>query len=116
MFRNKLMVSALSTVCLLSSQALFATAASASPLRANVNVQAFKGPKLVKLSLANASTETIHLMVGEEAMSLEPGKTVQINVATGTKIVNVDATKTHGANEMITQVSKELSGATLRIS
>lgn len=112
MFRTKMIASALSAVCVLSS---LAPVASATVLRTNSAAHMFLGSKTVKLSLHNASTETMTVTCGAQSMTIEPGKTVEVNAAVGTNLVNVNETKTHKAGEVLTQVSKDLSGATLHI-
>lgn len=109
MFRSKLMIPAL-TVCIFASQAILTAAYAATPGHATTAI------KLVKLHVANKSSAPMKLQVGEEAISIEPGKSIDLNVAVGTRIINVDATAKHAAGEVLAQVTTALSGATLQIS
>ena len=112
MFRSKLIVPAVLSACFLG---LVPTSLYASPLHL-APTHAFLGSKLVKLSVCNSSAQALQLKIGETAMTIAPGATVPVSAEVGAKIVNVEATSTHAAGEVITEVSKTLSGAILRIS
>lgn len=115
MLRSKFIVPALSALCLLGSQAVL-PAAFASPARTHAPLHAYAGVKTVKLRLTNNSGEVMKIQAGEAPITVEPGQTVKLNVAVGTKIVNLDATKSHAAGEVLTQVSTALDGATIKVS
>jgi hypothetical protein len=115
MFRTKLMVSSLLAVSVLSSQAALAASMKASPLRVEVRIPAPAGARMVRLYIANATTEKLQLKIGETPLTIDPGATVNVIAAEGSKIVNVEATATHAAGVVFSQVTKSLSGATLRI-
>ena len=48
---------------------------------------------MVKLSIANSGKETLNLMVGTQAVTVEPGKTVEVKAAAGTSITVASAQK-----------------------
>jgi hypothetical protein len=101
----------LAATCLLSSQAAFASPLAITPLHAK-----FGGTKMIQLSLRNTTSTSMELKVGDNLMTIDPGKTVSVKVPTGTRITANTATKTHEAGQLIVQVSGELNGATLAIS
>lgn len=116
MFRSKLMIPALSAVCLLASQAVVPSVAmAASPLRAIV-AQSPAGAKMVKLNLTNSSAAPLDLKVGETAVTLAAGETVKLSAPEGAKIVVATATSTREAGAVIAQVSRDLSDANIRIN
>jgi hypothetical protein len=117
MFRSKLIVPALVVACLLGSQAVVPSVASASVLRAaDHSVLPMFGNKVVKLSLANNTSNALDVKVGETPMTIAPGATVQVSAPAGTKIVVATATSSHAAGDVLAEVSSELSGATIRIN
>ena len=90
------------------------TAVYAAPASVSVPVHAmFAKEKLVKLSLRNDSTMPMELKVGESVMTLEPGKTVAVKLAVGTRILANAATSTHESGALLTEVSASLSDATI---
>ena len=115
MFRNKLILSAaLAAACLVASQSTFAAPVAA--VHGTGMGHMFLGSKMVKLSIANSGTEPLNLMLGTQAMTIQPGKTVDVQAAVGSSITVVNDTRSHKAGDVITQVTKDLSGATLRVS
>jgi hypothetical protein len=116
MFRSKLIVPALSVVCLFASQAVVPTMAMASPLKAVPSIHATFGKHMVSLNLANSTSAPLDVKVGDTPMTIEAGKTVKISAAPGTKITLSTASSTHEAGAVLAEVSGELSGATIRIN
>ena len=116
MFRSKLIIPALSVACLVASQAVLPTVAMASPLKAVPSIHATIGKHMVNLNLANSTSASIDVKVGDTPMTIEAGKTVKISAAPGTKITLATASGTREAGAVLAQVSGELSGATIRIN
>ena len=117
MFRSKLIVPALSAVCLLASQAVVPSmAVAASPIRAIVAATPFAGAKMVHLSLANALTTSIDLKVGETPVTIAAGETIKLSAPAGAKITVVNAVPTHEAGSLLAQVGTNMSGATIRVN
>ncbi len=116
MFRARLIVPALSVVCLIAAQAVAPVSAMASPVRTKVPVRAFMGTKMVNLNLANNTKETLEVKVGETAMTIAAGQTVKVSAAPGTKIVFASTSPTHAAGTILAQLSTELSGATIHVN
>lgn len=116
MFRSKLIVPALSAVCLLASQAVVPSASAAmSPLRAII-AQSPAGAKMVKLSLSNQSGGPLDVTVGETPVTVAAGETVKLSAPVGAKIKVATATSTREAGAVLAEVSKDLSDATIRIN
>ncbi len=75
----------------------------------------FAKEKTVKLSLRNGSASSIEVKVGEELMTLTAGQAVNLNLPVGTRIIANTDTSTVKAGTLITQVSKDLSGAVVTV-
>jgi hypothetical protein len=116
MFRSKFIVPALSVACLLASQAVVPTLAMASsPLRAIV-AQSPAGGHLVHVNLANNTGSPLDVKIGETPATIAAGETVNVSAPAGTKITVVAGSPTRAAGSVLAEVSKELSGATIRIN
>jgi hypothetical protein len=95
----------------LSSGAMDAApAAGNGPLHAVLNVG-----KTIKFSLRNDTKVSMKVMAGETEITLAPGKSVSVKLATGTKIVSEQATETVPAGSVLTVVTNALDDATLAI-
>jgi|GEM_PF-2610787 len=117
MFRSKLIIPALSVMCLLGSQAVVPSIAMAeSPLRAIVAAQPLAGAKMVHLNLANSTGSPLDLLIGETAVTLAVGETVKVSAPAGAKITVATASTNHAAGSVLAQISKDLSGATIRVN
>ena len=99
-------------VCvLLASPAVHAAPTS---IHAPLNAM-FAKEKTVKLSLHNGSTASVELRVGADLVTLTAGQSVSLNLPVGTRIVANSDTLSVKAGTLITEVSKELSGAVLTL-
>lgn len=103
--------------CILLSAAIVAAVptshivhAAPTTIHAPVNAM-FAREKTVKLSLHNGSTSSVELKVGDSLMTLAAGQVVKVDLPLGTRIVTNTTTSNTPAGTLITQVSKELSGA-----
>jgi hypothetical protein len=107
------MILATATViaALLTSSAVYAAPTS---FHAPLNAM-FAKEKTVKLSLRNSSSSSVEVKVGENLMTLAAGQSVSLNLPVGTRIVANSSTSTIQAGTLITEVSKELSGAVLTL-
>jgi hypothetical protein len=76
---------------------------------------AYSKTKTVKVALRNDSSSQMQLKVGEEVVSLDPGKTVAVKVPVGTRIVVNEATSTHQAGELIAEATTALDNSTVAI-
>ena len=93
---------------------------SASPAvyaaSSNVPTQvSYAKTKTVKFALRNASGSPLELKVGDQVMSLDPGKTIAVKLDVGTRIVVNAATPKHQAGELIAEASTDLADTTVAI-
>jgi hypothetical protein len=109
---NRLIV-AVAATSLLAAPAVYAAPASiSSPVHAM-----FSKTKstTVKLNLRNDSGSAMEVKVGEQVMTLDPGKPVALKLEVGTRIVANTATPSHPAGSLIEEVIKDHDGATIVI-
>jgi hypothetical protein len=109
---NRLIV-AVAATSLLAAPAVYAAPASiSSPVHAM-----FSKTKstTVKLNLRNDSGSAMEIKVGEQVMTLDPGKPVALKLEVGTRIVANTATPSHPAGSLIEEVIKDHDGATIVI-
>ena len=69
----------------------------------------------VKLSLRNDSGTPMEVKVGDQVMTLTPGKPVTLNLEVGTRIVANSATPNHEVGSLIEEVIKDHNNATIVI-
>ena len=106
----------LSAAVLVVSSLVSAQAIHAAPLTLPSSVHAmFAKSKLVSFSLRNDSAAALKIMAGDSPMTIEAGKTLAVKLPAGSKVTAAEATSTLTAGAVITQVTGELSGATIAI-
>jgi hypothetical protein len=71
--------------------------------------------KAIKLNVRNDSGTAIELKVNEQVMTLEVGKSLDLKLPVGTRILANSSTPSHPAGSLITEVIKEQDGATISI-
>jgi hypothetical protein len=71
--------------------------------------------EMVKFNLRNDSGSAMEVKVGDEVMTLVPGKPVSLKLPVGTRIVAVTATQKSAAGSIIEEVIKQHDGATIVI-
>jgi hypothetical protein len=71
--------------------------------------------KKVSMTLRNDSAAPMQFKVGDDIVNLDAGKAIALKVPVGTRICANQATATHQPGDLITQVSKDLDGATLHV-
>ncbi len=92
------------------------TAVYAAPMHSAMPVHAMFGKtKTVKLNVRNDSSAAMELKVGDSVMTVEKGKTIELKLAVGTRILANTATSTHQVGELLAEVSPELNEATIAI-
>jgi hypothetical protein len=108
---NRFIVVATITTSLLAAPAIYASPASiSSPIHAM-----FSRTKMVKLSLRNDSGAAMDVKVGDKVMTLAPGKTIDLSLPVGTRILANSATASHELGSLIEEVVSEHDGATISI-
>jgi hypothetical protein len=109
---NRLTVAVVAT-SLLAVPAVYAAPASiSSPVHA---MFAKTKTSTVKLNLRNDSGSAMEVKVGEQVMTLDPGKPITLNLEVGTRIVANSATPNHAVGSLIEEVVKDHQGATIII-
>jgi hypothetical protein len=113
MLRTKLLSLALIAAAVtLPTQAVFASA-----VPEHSTLHAFVGKeKVVKFSLRNQGTEPVDLKVGNQTLTLAPGKTMDVKLPVGTRIITASATSHTPANTFILDVSSAYTGAVVSVS
>jgi len=71
--------------------------------------------KSVSLTLHNASAAALELKVGDNVITLDAGKALEVKLPIGTRILANKATSTMEAGTLIAQVAKESKGVTVNI-
>lgn len=106
----------LSTVVVLASTLVAAPAVYAAPANVFSPVHAmFSKTKNIKFTLRNDTATEVDLKIGEKVVPLAPGKTVDLALPEGTRIVANNDTPNHATGSLIEQVISSHSGATISI-
>ena len=109
---NRLAVAVIAT-SLFAAPAIYAAPASiSSPVHAMFSKTK---SSTVKLNLRNDSGAAIEVKIGDQVMTLDPGKPVSLKLEVGTRIVANTATPNHPAGSLIEEVIKDHDGATIVI-
>jgi hypothetical protein len=109
--RRTLVVASMAlAACVVSTPVLHASTSFASP------VHAFYKAKTIQFSLRNDTGVSLSIHAGEAVMSIEPGKTMKVNLVPGTRVTNETVTPKHSAGELLVEVSDAISGATIAIT
>jgi hypothetical protein len=88
----------------------------AAPLATPLPLHAmFAKTKMVKLSLRNATSVPLELKVGDTVMTIDAGKTVDLRLAIGTRILSNVSTASHQAGALLAEVTTALDSATISI-
>jgi hypothetical protein len=106
------------TIAVVASSLLAAPAVYAAPASISSPVHAmFAKTKssTVKLSLRNDSGSPMEVKVGDQVMTLDPGKPVNLKLEVGTRIVATTGTPNHPAGSLIEEVISDHNGATIVI-
>jgi hypothetical protein len=106
------------TIAIVAASLLAAPAVYAAPANISSPVHAMFGKtktSTVKLNLRNDSGSPMEVKVGDQVMTLDPGKPVALNLEVGTRIVANSATPNHAAGSLIEEVVKDHNGATIII-
>ena len=94
-----------------STQAVYA---ASTPVHTPVNA-IYSNAKMVSFTLRNDSTAPMKVKVGENEMTLQPGKPVSVKLATGQQIVAVETTATNQAGAVLATAIPGLDGATISV-
>jgi hypothetical protein len=108
---NLVSLAVIASTFLAAAPAIYAAPVSiASPVHAM-----FKKSGTVTFSLRNDTDKEIQVSVGDNVMTLAPGKPISLNLPVGTKILSKSDTPSHPAGTVIAQVISDYNGATIGI-
>jgi hypothetical protein len=114
MNRRNLIAVSVVAASLFTSQAVYAApAATFSSMHAMFGKSKTTQPKTVQLTLRNDCTTARDILVGDQAMTIAPGKSVNLNLPVGTKIVANDSSATHQSGTLIAEVASYFKGNTI---
>src|ERR1700761_2561072 len=108
----------LATLAVVASSFLAAAPAIyAAPAHLSSPVHAMFGKKMstVTFSLRNDTGKEIEVSVGDNKMTLAPGKPISLSLPVGTRILAKSDTPQHPAGSVIAEVIAENNGATISI-
>jgi hypothetical protein len=110
--RNPIAIAVIAiSVSLVAPSAVFAAPAGIhSPVHAM-----FSKTKNIKFTLRNDSSSPMELKVGEEVVTLDAGKSLEVKLPAGARILANSATQTHQAGSVIAEVSDSLNGAIIHV-
>jgi hypothetical protein len=105
------------TAMVLGASMLTGEAMYATPVAVHAPVYAmFGNVKTVKFSLHNNSKEVVKVKAGETELTLQPGKTVDVKLPVGTKIVAQEQTQNYHAGDVLAVASQDLSDSTVTLN
>ena len=95
---------------LMASEAVYAQPAA---FHAPVNAMMFSHSKMVSFSVRNDSKTPITLRAGDVEMTLDPGKSHDVKIAVGEKVVAVNTTANYPAGTVLATANTDLSDTTI---
>jgi hypothetical protein len=111
MNRRSVMGVMVMAAALVSTQAVYA-----APTAVHTPVNAiYSNAKMVKFTLRNDSAAPLKLKVGNDDLTLEPGKPVSVSLQVGQQVIAEEATANNKAGAVLTTVIPELNGATVAV-
>ena len=106
----------LATAVLVVSSVFASEAVYAAPTPLPSGIHAFFAKtKMVTFALRNETGAPLKVKAGDSVMTLDVGKTISLKLPAGSSVTAEEATTNHAAGSLITQVSHDLSGATIAI-
>jgi len=95
----------------MSTQAVYAAPTAVhSPVNA-----IYSKVKLVKFSLRNDTSAPLKLKIGDNVVTLLPGKPVDVKLADGKQIIAVETTASYDAGSVVAIAAEQLDGTTVAI-
>jgi molybdopterin-binding protein len=88
----------------------------AAPANLNVPVHAiFVKTRMITMSVRNDSKNPIELKVGEQVMTVAPGKSLSVHVAVGTRILANAPSGNYQTGDVLADVTADMSDTTLAL-
>jgi hypothetical protein len=101
-------------VMVLGASMLAGEAMYATPVAVHAPVHAMLGKvKTVKFSLQNKSKEVVKVKAGETEMTLAPGKTVDLKLSVGTKVVAETESENYHVGDVVATATQDLTYVTV---
>ena len=111
--KRRILVSAVVSVAsIFASEAVYAAPAAAVSMPVHA---LFGKTKLVNFNVRNDSATPLKLRCGDTLLTVEAGKTMDLHLPVGARVIAEEATNTHPAGSVITEVSSQISGATIAV-
>jgi len=108
---RRLLVASFAALAFTAAPAIYAAPLSiATPIHAT-----YGKTKMVQISFRNDSGAPLELKVGDSVMKVEAGKTINLHLAVGTRVLANTPTPNLASGSLIAQVDSYLNGATLSI-
>jgi hypothetical protein len=99
------------TISLLAPSAAFAAPAS---IHVPVNAM-FAKTKTIHFKVLNDSNSSMELKVGDDIVKVDPGKTVNVNLPVGARVLCNSTTSLHEPGSVIAEVTNSLNGAIVHV-
>ncbi|HEY4046286.1 MAG TPA: hypothetical protein VGM27_05395 [Acidobacteriaceae bacterium] len=99
------------TLCFVTSSSLYAAPANIG-LRVNAM---FHKIKVVRFTLLNDSNSPMELKVGDDIVRLEAGKSVNVKLPVGARVLLNSETQLHHPGDTVAEVSGYLDGAIVHL-
>jgi hypothetical protein len=104
------------SVMVMAASLVSASAVYAAPTSVHTPVNAiYSNVKMVNFTLRNDSSAPLKVKVGDNEMTLLPGKPVSVKLATGQQIVAVETTASNQAGAVLATAIPGLDGATVSV-
>lgn len=106
----------LATAVLVVSSLCASPAIFAAPAAMPMPVHAMFGKtKMVTFNLRNDTATPLKLKAGDSLVTIDAGKTLNLKLPAGTNVTTEEASATHPAGTVITQVTNDLAGVTIAV-
>ena len=102
------------TVAAISLLAPSAVFAAPSSISVPVNAM-FAKTKTIHFKVLNDSTSAMDLQVGDNIVKLDAGKSVDVNLPVGARVLCSSATPLHQQGSVIAEVTNSLNGAIVHV-
>ena len=94
----------------------FAPAATTGPNATNTTTMPATKGKQISFHLRNDSASVVTIQAGDQQVTVAPGKSINLKLATGTQVTTTSGTAHVAAGGILATVDSNLSGNTLVIS
>lgn len=110
---NRTRAFALSVIVLASTSVAPLSAIAATPLLPSATHAFFSNSGNIRFVVRNASSTPISLRCGDNTMTIAAGKSMNLDLPTGSRIVTAEATPTRPAGDLVAEVTPTLKNTTI---